>query len=410
MCRSASSFRAVASKVRMNSRPTIFRFCSGSVTPGQRAEELVLGVDHLEADTGRGDEVLLDLLRLAGPLQTVVDVHTGQLVADRLVHKGCGDRGVDAAGQRAEHLLVADLLADQLDLLLHDVRGGPVALAARDVVEEVLEHRLAGLRVQHLRVPLHTGEPPVHVLERRDRRALGGSQYGEAGGRRVDRVTVRHPDVEVLGDPGQQRARRAHRHRRPAELAQPGPADLAAERLRHRLEPVADPERRHPGLEQPGLDPRRALCVHRLRPAGQHDRLRVPGQHLLDRHRVRHDLGVHLGLADPARDQLRVLRPEVDNQNQLMLTHPQSLSVQVSRAVIRGPQRLVAALLSRTGHGPNARRYTPRIWSCLPTELQRMTCALDERTRECRGPAGVHRRAFRRSCNGETCLRLHTRV
>src|SRR4051812_5753599 len=33
MCRSASTLRAVASKVRMNSRPTILRFCSGSVTP-----------------------------------------------------------------------------------------------------------------------------------------------------------------------------------------------------------------------------------------------------------------------------------------------------------------------------------------------------------------------------------------
>jgi hypothetical protein len=30
---------------------------------------------------------------------------------------------------------------------------------------------------------------------------------------------------------------------------------------------------------------------------------------------MRHDLGVHLSLADPTSDQLRVLRTEVDDQN-----------------------------------------------------------------------------------------------
>jgi hypothetical protein len=30
---------------------------------------------------------------------------------------------------------------------------------------------------------------------------------------------------------------------------------------------------------------------------------------------VRDDLGIHLALADPARDQLRILGPEVDDEN-----------------------------------------------------------------------------------------------
>ena len=35
-----------ASNVRMNSRPMILRFCSGSLTPGERGEELLARVDR----------------------------------------------------------------------------------------------------------------------------------------------------------------------------------------------------------------------------------------------------------------------------------------------------------------------------------------------------------------------------
>ena len=55
--------------------------------------------------------------------------------------------------------------------------------------------------------------------------------------------------------------------------------------------------------------------------AGQDDRARALGQHLGHRHRVRHDLGVHVGLTDPAGDQLRVLRAVVDDENEVRLHH-----------------------------------------------------------------------------------------
>ena len=55
--------------------------------------------------------------------------------------------------------------------------------------------------------------------------------------------------------------------------------------------------------------------VDRRRAAGQDDRRRPLGQHLGHRHRVRHDLAVDPRLADPAGDQLRVLRAEVDDED-----------------------------------------------------------------------------------------------
>ena len=133
---------------------------------GEEAEEPLLRVHHLEVDTGGLDEVALHLLGLALAQQAVVDEHAGQLVADRTLDESGGHRGVDAAGEAADDPLVAHLLADELDLLLDDVRARPRLGTAGDVDEEVLEHRLPVLGVHDLRVPLDSGEAPPHVLER----------------------------------------------------------------------------------------------------------------------------------------------------------------------------------------------------------------------------------------------------
>ena len=138
---------------------------------GQRAEELVLGVDDLQVDAGGGDEVLLDLLGLALPQQAVVDEHAGELVADRR----CTRAAATAESTPPDSPQMARPRR-------RPARGsarpaprrccrGPGRPAAGDVVEEVLEHLLPVLGVQHLGVPLHAGQPAVDVLERGDRRA-----------------------------------------------------------------------------------------------------------------------------------------------------------------------------------------------------------------------------------------------
>ena len=100
----STTSRAAASKVRMNSRPMILRLVSGSVTPARWPRNWSLRVDDLEVHVGGVHVVALDLLGLALAQQTVVDEDAGQLVADGALHQGRGDRGVDPAGEGAEHL------------------------------------------------------------------------------------------------------------------------------------------------------------------------------------------------------------------------------------------------------------------------------------------------------------------
>ena len=190
----------------MNSRPMILRFSSGSLTPASASRNCFWASTTCRVDAGGGDEVALDLLGLALAQQAVVDEDAGQPVADRALDDRRGDGGVDAAGQPADGAAVlADLLADPLDLLLDDVDHRPGLAAAGDLVQEVLEHALAVLGVQHLGVPLDAGQPAVEVLERRDRGGVGRGQHLEA--RRAPPRPSRRGTSRRCGRPGRSASR-----------------------------------------------------------------------------------------------------------------------------------------------------------------------------------------------------------
>ena len=78
----------------------------------QLLQEALLGVHGDERHLERVAERAHDLLALVLAHQPVVDEHARQLVADRAVHEQRGDGGVDAAGEPADDLAVADLRAD----------------------------------------------------------------------------------------------------------------------------------------------------------------------------------------------------------------------------------------------------------------------------------------------------------
>ncbi len=202
-----STSASAASKTRMNSRPMILRFSSGSVTPASASRNCFCGVDDVQLDAGRGDEVALDLLGLALAQQAVVDEDAGEPVADRALHERRGDRGVDAAGQAADRPARSPIcVADPLDLLLDDVDHRPgrrqPAMSCRKCSSTCWPCSVCSTSGCHCT----PARPRVDVLERRDRGAVGRGEHVKPVGRRGDRVAVGHPDRVLGGDVGEQGA------------------------------------------------------------------------------------------------------------------------------------------------------------------------------------------------------------
>ncbi len=240
----------------------------------QRIEEARGGIDRDQRDVVMAAEQLDDLLRLVLAQQAVIDEDAGELIADRLVDQERGDGGIDPAGEPADHMPVAHLLADARDLAVAELRHGPVAGATGDGVDEIGEQRRAVRRVHHLGMELHAVEPARIVGDRRERRAGRDADGAEAGRQPRDAVAMAHPHRRPLAD-----LEHAVEQRRlvddlklgAAELAGMPAFDHAAERRHHGLLAVADAEHRHAGIEQTRGAARRAGLVHAGRPAGEDD-------------------------------------------------------------------------------------------------------------------------------------------
>ena len=211
--------------------------------------------------------------------------------------------------------------ADPVDLLVDDVRRGPVREQTAPVVQEPFHHGLPVRGVRHLRVELDGEQAALAILHRGDGDPVGGRGDAEAFGRARDGVAVAHPDGVGRRQVLQQRAGLRDVELGPAVLPVAGRRDLPAEVLRHQLVAVADPEHRDAEVEQPRVDLRRALLVDAQRAAGQDDAGRALRRELGSRQVVRDDLGVDVRLAHPPGDQLGVLRPEIDDEDGARVGH-----------------------------------------------------------------------------------------
>ncbi len=92
-------------------------------------------------------------------------------------------------------------------------------------------------------------------------------------------------------------------------------ATRTAELLRHRLHAVADAEHGNAELEHDSRRTRRLRIRDRLGTAGQDDALRLEGADFVVRDVPGQDLAVHAHFAHAPRDELRVLRAEIENQD-----------------------------------------------------------------------------------------------
>ena len=112
--------------------------------------------------------------------QPVIDEHAGQLIADGLVDQHRRDRGIDAAGEAADDPALADLGADRLARLRAERRHRPVALQARDAVDEIADEPRAVRRMDDLGVEHQAVVAARLVGDGRERRVLRDADALEA--------------------------------------------------------------------------------------------------------------------------------------------------------------------------------------------------------------------------------------
>ena len=185
-------------------------------------------------------------------------------------------------------------------------------------MQEAAQDLLTVRGMQNLRVVLHTGELAGAVLERRDGSTVAGRGHLEAGRRFGDGVTVAHPYRLRRGKTVVEQSA-GYRDVGSAVFAGTGLGDGAAQGACHCLESVADSENRNVVIEQCGIKLGSTVCVDTRGPTREHNSQGVLGHDLLDGRGVRNHLRVDLGFANSPCDQLRVLRPEVDDKNWSLL-------------------------------------------------------------------------------------------
>src|SRR3954452_15595430 len=255
------------------------------------------------------------------PQQAVIDEHAGELIADSLVNQHGGHPSIDAAPQAADHLALADLLADFLDRLFAEGAHGPVPGEACDLAHEIADQFGAIRRVHHFGVEHQAVISALLILDHRKRRVGADARDDEAGWHPRDAVAIAHPDrMTFAHGPGrvEQPACGLDLDIGAAELAVMATFDIAHKLGRHGHLAVANPEHRNAGIEDRLRGARRALFVHGFWTAREDNRLRLHLRKRRFRLLERDDLGIHALLAYPARNQLRHLATEVDDQNLVM--------------------------------------------------------------------------------------------
>ena len=233
------------------------------------------------------------------------------------MQQGRGDRRVHAAGERAEHPSLGRERTQALDRRVDEGRGRPVRLHLADLKEEVREHFGATLRMHHLGMELYAEEPMGGIAKGLDRSVGAPREQRPAVGQALHAVPVRHPDGRLLagGEAVEQVARIEHRDRGPSVLAAIGLADVGPGFAVQNAHAVTDAEDRDAEFEDPRGEFRRAGHVDARRTAGEDDPRGLAIGDGLDRGRAWEDLAVHAGLAHAARDQLRVLASEVEDDD-----------------------------------------------------------------------------------------------
>jgi hypothetical protein len=259
-----------------------------------------------------------DLRRFVESHDAVVDEDAGQAIADRLVEEERRHRGVDAAAQAAHDPPLAHLPLDRVHRLLHERRHRPVAAAAADVEREVAEDLGAAIRVCDFGVEQDGVEASILVHHRGHRRVGARRGDGEAGRRALHEIAVARPHAQLGTDRREDRRLFVDADDGVPVFALRRGRDFPAEGIGHQLHAVADAEHGDARLVHDRIAARRGGFRHAPRSAGEHDPDRMFRTDLGDRGVVGEDFGIDRQFPQSARNQLRELRSEIQDDDGLV--------------------------------------------------------------------------------------------
>ena len=231
-----------------------------------------------------------------------------------------GNGGIDAAGESADHASVADLLADGFDGFVDEALRRPVGREAADVEDEVAQDGSSLLGVVDFGMELHGVVLARGIFE-------GGLGVGglrdemEAGRKLFGFVAVGHPDVQRAGESFEEGAVVAQQFDVGVSvLALVAGADFAAELLRHEVQAVTDAQHRKAEVQHLVVHGGGVGFVDGRRASGEDDASGRVALDFFQRGGAGENDGEDVLFADAARDELGVLRAEVEDDDRLVST------------------------------------------------------------------------------------------
>ncbi len=238
------------------------------------------------------------------------------LVTQRAVHQSCRYRGVHSPRQRTNRTAIADRLPDAIDCRINKVLRGPGGLGIADVEDKVGKDFPALRRMVHFGMELHR----PHLLRRIFNRGDGVRRACHLLKPRCQFyrfIAVRHPHRELRRQVFKQPRARLDLYFRMAVFALAGGAHFSPEGMCHVLQAIADAKNRQAQAEHARIGDRRVFVVYRGRSAGKNQSHGRIAADFLQRRITRQHHGEDLQFTDAARDELRILRAKVEDNNGL---------------------------------------------------------------------------------------------
>jgi hypothetical protein len=293
-----------------------FAFAFGFGDAFEALEEEASGVFVVELDFEVLAEDFADDAGFAVAEDAVVDEDAGELVADGLMDEGGGDAGVDSAAEAEDDAFGADLLADFVDGVVDVVVHGPVAAAAADAVDEVADDFSAAGCVDDFGVELEAVEFLCAVFDGGVVGVFGDGDGFEAGGEFGEFVAVGVPDLEGFGQCEEEGAVGVGDFEGAfAVFAFFAAFDFAAEVMGEELEAVADAKDGDAEGEDVFVGQRGFVAIDAGGAAGEDDAVGLEGCNVLGGSVIGENGAVYVGFANTPRNDLRVLRTKIQNNN-----------------------------------------------------------------------------------------------